>query len=108
MNQIIDLKNYMMGNRGESITLQNGYCMQIYSNGERMNISKETDGRTVMLCAVDAGKDDTKIRISFQKEDTTYEIGYDGEFVSVNEPLEVLCECRHPDGKIVYELLHNV
>ncbi len=108
MKQINDLKNYMRGNHGETIPLQNGYCMQIYSNGERMNITRKADDCTVMLCTVDAGKDDTEIRISFKKEDIPYEHDYDREFISLNKPLEALCGCQHPDGKIVYELLHNI
>ena len=108
MELIKDFEEYMKGNRGENIYLQGGYCMQIYSNGERMNISREVDGKTIMLCAVDTRKDNDSIFITFQKEDTPNEIGYDGEYISLNKPLTALRDCRHSDGKIVYELLSNI
>lgn len=108
MELIKDFKKYMRENSGENILLQGGYCMQIYINGRRMNISKEVDGKTIMLCAIDARKDNGSIFITFQKEGTPYEIGYNGEYILLNKPLAALCDCQHPDGKVVYELLSNI
>lgn len=105
MKEIKDFKNYLMENRGKIIPLKNCYELQIFANGGRMNISRKVDEKTSMLCAIDTRKDNDSIFIAFQKADTPYEIGYDGEYIPISKPLTALCDCRHPDGKIVYELL---
>lgn len=108
MEFIKNIKGYMGSHKGENVHLQDGYCMQIFSNGGRMNISRIVDGRTIMLCVIDTRKDNDSIFIAFQKEDTPNEYGYDGEYISLSKPLVALCDCQHPDGKIVYELLSAV
>lgn len=108
MESIKNFKEYMREHRSETIYLEDGYCMQIFGNGGRMNISKKVDGKQIMLCAIDTRKDNDSIFITFQKEDTPHEIGYDGEYIPLNKPLTALCDCKHSDGKIVYELLNNI
>ena len=108
MKLIMNIKEYMSAHGGETIYFQDGYCMQIYQNGKTLNISKKADGKLTMLCTIETRKDEHQIFISFQKEDTPYEIGYDGEFIALDQPLKALCDCQHSDGRKVYELLNNI